>query len=77
MSVIRLEYGISRIEHTDFFRKSTIVKGIKLSEANHLDQVMEIIDKSNNSIVISGRCLPQTNISKDPYIIQIEVRKLH
>ena len=77
MPDIVLNYGFTYINPGDFFRLSTWTKGVKLQQAHHVDQLVEIISDNLDSRQIKGRCLPQTSINNNLYPIIITVCILH
>jgi hypothetical protein len=56
---------------TEYFRPVLLANGQKLSEAEHVFNIKE--EQTSSKHTIHGRCLPQTNVTKTPYIIEIDV----
>ena len=54
------------------FEKSNIDNGEALVEAGHVTRVKEI-DKPGSLPVITGICIPQTSVRKDPYTLFMEL----
>lgn len=66
---IRLRTGFPTV-FCDFLRDSTIEKGKKLFEADHVSHVEEVRSVGKDAF-IDGRVVPQTSISKTPYFVQV------
>jgi hypothetical protein len=67
---IVLSSGFPAIK-TDFFRQSTIDGGQKLVNADHVFRVTE--EKVAGVSTIYGSCVPQTNVRKIPYRIELRL----
>ena len=71
--IIIIRTGYQSIK-TDYFRQSTLDKGIKLHKSGHVFNVEEkqFCDKS----LISGYVIRATTINSPPYKVEIEVSKI-
>jgi hypothetical protein len=56
---------------TEYFRPALLAHGQKLSEAEHVFNIKE--EQTSSKHTIHGRCMPQTNVTKTSYIIEVEV----
>jgi hypothetical protein len=56
---------------TEHFRPATFDHGQKLSEAGHVYNIKE--EQTSSKHTIHGRCMPQTNVTKTSYIIEVDV----
>ena len=73
MSQVKLTCGFEKVSvPSDFFRSSTVGKGIELFEANHVGNVVEIRNISAVDICITGKCLSQVRTSTT-YQINLKV----
>lgn len=67
---LRIRAGFSPVNFESFFRPSSIQKGLHLIK--HVLHVEEI-KSPDGAIVISGKCIPQASINKDPYRVEINL----
>jgi len=73
MPPLKLHCGFQSIQTEGFFRSAVLKKGMELVKSSHTGDVCEIQDHGKGS-VISGKCIPQTSVSKIPYSITVKVR---
>lgn len=59
--------------NSDTLRESSLKKGQKLQESNHVYGVIETVDNVNQRISITAKVIPQTNVLKATYSINILV----
>jgi len=70
-----LYHGFNAIPNeTQFLRPPIRTSGNLLYQSNHVFALKQIITSSSNKVF--AKCVPETNISKKPYEIEIEVRKI-
>ena len=64
MSILKLTCGFKEIKRSgNFFGGQTLIKGRRLYEAGHVDQVVEARNSSDQGSKFSGRCLSQVKVS--------------
>ena len=73
MSILKLTCGFKEIKGSEnFFRDQALIKGRRLYEAGHVDQVVEVRNSSSQESKFSGRCLSQVKVNTR-YNLWIEV----
>ena len=68
---VQVGFNAISFEHLDL-RESTIKKGRELWESGHIFNVTEVRE-SASCPKIEGRCVRQTNVSSDPYVLCIHL----
>ena len=73
VSTLQIQVGFNSIQYDNLnLRDSTLKKGQELCTAGHIFNVTEI-QKPNVPSTINCRCVRQTSINVDPYLVSIDL----